>query len=251
MKYIVTNLPKLINIFSEIKQEVNKGKVINLSWDVAHAPKTKAQLGFAFGVIFDSIQKAYIEFTGTEYDTEVIKELMYQTCSIDQVIEYWDIHTNDLKTIVAKKRISNMTKEEMVQFITNMLDWCAEYEIKLPAEAMYLWMQGLDPLYIEEVSETKYPDKDPMYLKHVRNNHCILCGKFGCEAHHLKADAGLGSTMPDYHAVPLCDECHRNYEGSDGHISTDKIKSLTPFIRWELGEKTVVKLMYDRWRQHR
>ena len=53
------------------------------------------------------------------------------------------------------------------------------------------------------------------YLKHIRQFPCLICGKVGVHAHHLRhADyKGWGLKNGDQWAVPLCAEhhmdCHR------------------------------------------
>ena len=63
MNYIVTNLAKLTNIFTEIRGELEKGGntpvSINLSWEKSHRPKTLSQLGFFFGGIVKAVRKHF------------------------------------------------------------------------------------------------------------------------------------------------------------------------------------------------
>lgn len=250
MNYIVTNLAKLTNIFTEIRGELEKGGntpvSINLSWEKSHRPKTLSQLGFFFGGIVKAVRKHFTEFYGKEYEIEIIKEMLYNECSTTE-----ELVCPNGKILHETKRISRMTVEEMSEFINKTIDFCDEYGIVLQPELRYLWVNGLDPRLVDEVRETKFPEKDAEYLSYVHNETCLICGKGGVEAHHTKLPelAGLGGKTPDYMAIPLCPKCHR-YLNGDGHISTEKLKQLCPFIFKQIDVKAFCKMRYKRWREH-
>ena len=46
---------------------------------------------------------------------------------------------------------------------------------------------------------------DPDYVKHIRSQPCLVCGKTPCDGHHTKTKATFGN---DYERVPLCREHH-------------------------------------------
>lgn len=248
MKYVVTNLRKLTNIFTEIKAELeaNPEKSINLSWDFSFREKTKSQLGYFFGGIVEAIQKHFKEIYGEEYSKDIIKELLYVECSSKE-----ELITPNGKTIEITKRISRMSVEEMSAFIEKVIEFCEQYEIILQPELRYLWINNLDRRYVDEVANTKFREKDENYLRHVRNQPCIICGNYHSEAHHLKESslAGLGEKTPDYMAVSLCENCHRNYKG--GHISTEAIKRFAPNLFRKLTAKEFCKLSYERYLKKR
>lgn len=245
-KYVVANLKKLINIFSEIKTELEKNpeKTINLSWEFSFRPKTLAQLGFFFAGIVGAIQVHFKEIYGEEYSKEIIKELLYVECSNKE-----ELISPNGKTITITKRISMMSVQEMSEFIEKVLIFCEQYEIPLQPELRFLWVNNLNPEYVDEVEHTKFREKDESYLRYVRSQPCIVCGAYHSEAHHLKDRelAGLGEKTPDYMAVSLCSECHRNYLGSDSHITTEKIKRLAPFLFRKLSTKQFCKMCYERY----
>ena len=145
--------------------------------------------------------------------------------------------------------MSRMTKEEMSEFINNMLNWCDDYEITLPAEARYLWIHHLDPRYVDEVRQAKFPEHDAEYLAYVRLSYCIVCGKFRCDVHHYKHHSlcGMGGKSPDWAVLPICHDCH---VATEGHITSEKIKRHCGFIFKHIEEVTFLKLCYDRWRKH-
>lgn len=245
-KYVIANIKKLINIFSEIKTELEKHpeKTINLSWEFSFRPKTLAQLGFFFSGIVGAIQKHFKEIYGEEYSKEIIKELLYVECSSKE-----ELISPNGKVIEIMKRISMMSVQEMSEFIEKVIVFCEQYEIILQPELRFLWVNNLNPEYVAEVEQTKFRDKDESYLRYVRQQPCIVCGAYHSEVHHLKDRelAGLGAKTPDYMAVSLCSECHRNYMGSDSHITTEKIKRLVPFLFRKLSTKQFCKLCYERY----
>lgn len=249
-KYVVGNLKKLTNIFTSIRQEMeaNPEKTINLSWEFSYRSKTLAQLGYFFGGICEAIQKHFKEIYGEEYSKDIIKELLYAECG-----EKEEIITPNGTTLELTKRISRMNVEEMCLFIEKVLDFCEEYEIKLQPELRFLWIYNLNPKHIEEVEQTKYRDKDVSYLNYVRQQPCIICGEYHSEAHHLKDRelAGLGDKTPDYMAISLCAGCHRNLNGNDSHITTDKVIKYAGFLFKKLTPKQFCKLCYDRFINHR
>lgn len=62
------------------------------------------------------------------------------------------------------------------------------------------------------------PVRDPKYLKWIRTQPCIVCGKEGeTEAAHIRigAHAGKGEKPGDDSCVPLCSDCHR-WQHSEG-----------------------------------
>lgn len=247
MNYIVTNEKKLSNIFQEISSELKKGvQSINLSWEKSSRPKTLSQLGFFFGGLVKAINKYYFDNFGKEYEPDLIKEMLYNECS--QIEEF--VCPNG-EVLYQHKRISRMTVQEMSDFIEKVIDFCDEYEIVLQPELRYLWVHNLNPKEVDEVEQTKFPEKDPEYLSAVHRETCLICGKSGVEAHHTKLPelAGLGDKTPDWCAIPLCSECHRYFDG-DGHIGTNKIISLCPFIFKHIKMKPFLKMRYKRWREH-
>ena len=248
MNYIITNESKLNNVFEEIKRELkdNKDKMLNLSYDFSSRPKTLKQLKFYFGGLISAIKRHFIELYGKEYETDVIKEMLYNEVGITE-----ELICPNGKVLQENKRISRMSVQEMSEFIEKTIDFCDEYGIILQPELRYLWIYNLSPQIIEEAKLQKFPEKDNEYLNYVRKETCLICGKIHAEAHHVKLNdlAGLGQKTPDYMAIPLCDNCHRNMSG--GHIDTETIIKACPFIFQHIDIKAFCKLRYKRWLSHK
>lgn len=247
MNYVVTNLKKLTNIFTEIKSEFDKSDSlsINLSWEKSSRPKTLAQLGYFFGGLVKAINKHFFEHYGKEYEIDIIKEMLYNECGTTE-----ELVCPNGKILHQSKRISRMTVEEMSNFIEKVIDFCDEYGVVLQPELRYLWIHNLNPKIVDEVRQTKYPDKDPEYLSYVAKETCLICGKGGVEVHHAKLAelAGLGEKTPDYMGLPLCPTCHRYMDG--GHVDTNKLIKLCPFIFKHIDLKAFCKMRYERWLKH-
>lgn len=247
MNYIVTNVKKLTNIFTEIKKELESSNItsINLSWEKSARTKTRSQLGYFFGGLVKCINKHFNECFGKEYEVDIIKEMLYNECS--QTEEF--ICPNG-KRLYQSKRISRMTVEEMSDFIEKVIDFCDEYGIILQPELKYLWINNLDPRLVDEVTQTKFPEKDAEFLSYVSKETCLICGKGGVEVHHTKLPelAGLGEKTPDWTGIPLCPSCHRYING--GHISTERLIKLCPFIFKTMDVKAFLKMRYYRWKKH-
>lgn len=246
MNYVVTNIAKLTNIFKEIRSEIEKGNTsINLSWEKTHRAKTLAQLGFFWGGLVKSINNHFKEYYGKEYEADTIKEMLYNECSVTE-----EFVCPNGKVLYQTKRLSRMTVEEASEFITKVVDFCDEYGIVLQPELKYLWIYNLNPRDVDDIENMKFPDRDEEYLRYVRSETCLICGKGGCEAHHAKLPelAGLGEKTPDYMAISLCKNCHRNYNG--GHITTEEIIRCVPFIFKKFTLKQFCKLKYYRYIKH-
>jgi hypothetical protein len=241
---IVTERSRLVNAFKDIQALLDNDISINLDYEPVRAYKTKKQLGFIFGLIADGI-KSNFEEAGYKISVNDIKNILYNDCS-----EFSDFYSPKGAYYAFSKTLSQMDRKEVAKFIDNCLNWCDENGITLLPEAYYCWINNLSEFYINEVSQLKFQEKDDEYLRHVRKQHCLICGKLGCEAHHLKSgDTGIGAKSPDWMAVSLCAECHRNYQGSNSHMTTEKLIELTPYINWGLGVKTISKLIYEHWRR--
>lgn len=248
MNYIITNESKLNNVFEEIKNELEKNNSvgINLTYEKNSKHKTYKQLKFYFGGLISAIKRHFIELYGKEYETDIIKEMLYNEVGITE-----ELICPNGKVLQENKRISRMTVQEMSEFIEKTIDFCDEYGIVLQPELRYLWIYNLSPQIIEEARLQKFPEKDNEYLNFVRKETCLICGTSICEAHHVKLNdlAGLGQKTPDYMAVPLCDNCHRNMSG--GHIDTETIIKACPFIFQHIDIKAFCKLRYKRWLSHK
>lgn len=203
-----------------------------------------------WGLIIPCIQKHFLDAFGEEYDEKLISELLYNQCPIKQTLQLPNPKTGELQTFEIEKRMSGMLIEEMTHFISLVLDWCDAYDIVLPAEARYLWIYDVNPRYVDEIRERKFPDNCPEYLAHVRKSYCLICGKYMCDAHHVKDHnlAGLGAKTPDYMALPLCHDCHVR---ADGHATTAWISQFTPWITKYYDWTTFLKLCFDRWLKHK
>ena len=247
MNYIITNESKLNNVFEEIKRELknNKDKMLNLSYDFSSRPKTLKQLKFYFGGLISAIKRHFIELYGKEYETDIIKEMLYNEVGITE-----ELICPNGKVLQENKRISRMTVQEMSEFIEKTIDFCDEYGIILQPELRYLWIYNLSPQIIEEVENTKFKEKDDDYLRYIRKQKCLICGASRCEAHHIKDKniIGLGMKTPDYYAISLCSEHHRNYNG--GHITTEDLKKECRFIFDYLTPKQFCKLQYKRYLEY-
>lgn len=241
MQALVCELKKLVSIFGEIKKIIESGKFVNLSYEIVEQKKTKRQLGYFFGWVVEDIQKEAKERDGVEYSKDFIKKVLYEKCSTFA----FTFLGGEEEYILT---ISEMTSAQMANFVQNVLQWCDDNDVTLRPEAYFTWLNWLNLQEIEEIADLKLPEKSPEYLSHLRHSHCLICGKYGCEPHHTHVDSGLGSTLEDWKAVPLCSECHRNQDGA--HITTAALKEKTKYLPWDLGEKTILKLMYDRWQKH-
>lgn len=226
MKYIIDNRTKLVNVFKEANSLVEQGKMLNISVEKSSGLKTKKQLAFTFGLLVADIIRAYetcglfkegTRFNSKSKQQEYVKQMLYNMHS--QRLEHVDPITN--RVVSFGYTMSVMSKEEMSEFVTNVINMCDTYEIPLRPECRYLFMNSFTPEEIEEINGLKFPDKDPEFLAYTRKQHCIISGEYGCTAHHVRLNnVGLSGTVPDYMALPIKQEHHVR---QDGHITTEEI----------------------------
>jgi len=73
------------------------------------------------------------------------------------------------------------------------------------------------------------------WLDYVRSLRCCLCGTDAKprRAHHIRRFSRTGGTSkkpPDYHAVPLCDICHRGVHNGYGVVWEDVMEAWIPLL---------------------
>jgi hypothetical protein len=56
------------------------------------------------------------------------------------------------------------------------------------------------------------PARDRQYLAWIRTLPCAACGTTPAEAAHTGHDGGASQKASDYTCVPLCHECHAEYD---------------------------------------
>ena len=208
-KYITTK-PFLLNAFKAANNMLEEHGAINVTYEKVKRVKTKKQLKFFFGGLVKAMQKFYSERDGKKKNAVLLREGLYRTCSVVE----WGIDVVTDEPFSYYVRISDMSKKQMSDFISNVID-LIDNELEgciLTPDLRYLWANHItkDDIMKVEYECTRWKRLDPVFLVHTRKQACISCGQFGCDPHHLTLTDKQGTALkaPDYLAMPVCRECH-------------------------------------------
>lgn len=252
MKKIIYNVEMLDKACQDMYRLLSEKKSINLEYGDVYKDKTKAQVGFLFGALIDSVIGFFLE-QGMKYSVDEVKNNFYNAVS------YLD---DDFKKKVRRfngeeyevpKHISDMDIVEMSKFIDKCI-WLIDNskpfeEMRLSPDIRNTWVRHIKPEDLRYINEKSLPYIDREYMDWIHKQTCLVCGCHnGIEAHHLRID-GMGGTSkkpPDWMCVPLCSDCHRKYHTIGNNWFLQQIGWL---MKW-LSIKEFVILQYMRWKNH-
>lgn len=218
----VHSLDALVKHFTSAKEMLAKHGRINISYEPIKKMKTKKQLGFIFKNLVGFL-KEELEKNGDKYTLDQIKEGLYERVDVEEKMV--SPFTN--KTITIRKTLSKMNPEEACQFIEKVIDYIDnDTFLTLPPSVRYTWLiSAKDDEYLEAnkyCSQAK--DRQPEYLAYVRKQHCIACGHYHSEAHHMRFKGGTGIKSPDCYVMPLCTRCHHVLHANGEYTAYEKLK---------------------------
>lgn len=220
MKCVVRNPEMWENCKVEIEELLRQGKYINLSYEKAHKPKTKEQLGFVFGALIGQCVD-FLEECGYVVSTNNVKEYFYNKVSeiLPDIVEE-NFLLPEKPTI---KHFGDCDRELMAKFIDCMfvvIENDPRFDgIMLSPDTFYNWAFHLTPDDIKTAQTMNLKERDENYLEYLRERPCIICGiQHRSEAHHLKDMrlCGLSQKAPDWAAMPLCHRCHMKIAHGEG-----------------------------------
>lgn len=242
MKLVCYNEKMLDTACAEMYRILKENGQLALEFGKPYKDKTHRQLGFFWGAIVDSVISFY-EQHGVKYSPDEVKENFYQAISPRKTITQFNG-----KQYETWKHISEMSLEEMAEFIDKAIWLCdnarAFKGLVLHPSIRYTWIRHLTE---EEVRNIRTPErKQPEYLEYIRKQSCLICGRYGCEAHHIK-EAGITGTAykaDDWQAIPLCSDCHRQY-----HIKgKDWFNEQVSWILKYISIPDFCLVCFNRWR---
>lgn len=212
MKIVLRNQEQFDNCRSEIEYLLSQGKQIDLSYELAHKPKTMAQMGFLFAALINECQK-FLEEYGFVVDAEDVRYYFYKKVA-DIVPEI----KSDCMLFGANVRIKHLSEYDRAT-MSKFIDGCFTvieqdplFEgIILSPDTFYNWVHHLSQDEIKVAQGQKLPERDTDYLEYIRTRPCIICGRqHAGHAHHLKDMrlCGLTQKAPDWATMPLCPHCH-------------------------------------------
>jgi len=252
MKKIIYNTEMLDRAVQDIYRLLSEKKSINLEYGEVYKDKTKAQAGFLFGALIDSVIGFFLE-QGTKYTVDEVKNNFYNAVSYLDEDFRKKVHRFNGEEYEIPKHISDMNREEMSKFIDKciwLIDNSKPFQgMKLSPDIRNTWIRHIIPEDLRYINEKSLPYIDREYIGWLHNQTCLVCGCHnGIEAHHLRID-GMGGTAkkpPDWMCVPLCQEHHRMYH-LRGHLwFLEQIGWLTKYV--SLKEYLICN--YNRWKNH-
>lgn len=241
---VVRNIEKWNNCRTEIEQLISQGKDVNVSYEIAHKPKTQAQMGFIFAALINEC-KNFFEYCGYVCDTKDVRYYFYK-----KVAEFMPEIVSDCWLFGREKRIKHLDeydRETMAKFIDGcfqVLDTDPIFAgITLSPDTFYNWCFHISPEDIQMAQTMDFDDRDPEYLEYIRSRPCIICGiQHRSDAHHIKDMrlCGLTQKAPDWATIPLCHKCHLSIAHGTGF--KDRMKWLP------IDMVDFLRLCYLRWR---
>jgi len=257
MYFTVFNKENAKKIFFHILSILRDGKAYNILIEEVKRFKTHKQLKFFFGCIVKPLSDYYFSLgyginEHTPYNSEMTKLIIYDEVGLCQ-----DVDLPSGKTITEPIiSLSKMTVEQASKFITAVIHWVdVKTDCILPVAIRYCWLLSVDDETIYRAQNSKFPNRDPSFLNHIRSQPCIYCGRAPIEgmrneAHHVK---GVFKDCPDiippdYCAVPACHNCHTGNIGIQ-YMPPERLEVRIPTFGFKM--KLFLLLNYLRFREHR
>lgn len=204
---IILNKKQLQNAFIFFSDAVESGKELFLIYEFNFKDKTKKQLALVFGEIVPSVRMALQDADKIKRSIKETKVILYHDFS-----EWRAIIGFNGRPIPYNLTMSDMDREQMIQFIDRCIQMCNERDILLNPYVHHLWINNIDKMMLKNLTIEGLRYNDEVYLQHQRNfGTCLACAKYlPTEPSHIRfgSHAGTGQKPPDYLTLPLCHDCH-------------------------------------------
>lgn len=243
-KFVAYNQQQLDIAYQEMCRVLEETHAINLDFSEYKKPKTKKQLGFMFGCIVGAVLEFYHKLGDKSWTEKAVCRLFYDALSpkIKMVKLNGDIFEYP-------KQISEMNREEMSNFIDDcihLIDRAKCFQgLVLHPSVRNTWIHNVTLDDILAIDSNKFPRKCPEYLEYRRKQCCIICGKYGCEAHHIREseDAGISRKANDWETISMCKLCHAKYHDCGSKQFKDSLWWILDYL--DLND--FVKCQFSRW----
>lgn len=253
MKITCWNERQFDAVVEEMRRVLKERNAISISYDPPYKAKTKAQSGFIFGALIDSIVK-YFRDCGIGCNAITIKNDLYSEME-DECPELMVENSVFGRRRPRMKTLSEMDRKETSIFIDGIFRMLEEREIfqglELAPDIQHNWTRHITEDDIKYVRGLKFPERDERYLDYIRSLPCLVCGRRNVQAHHLKDQqlCGMAQKAPDWAAIPLCTDydggCHHALAHGQGP------QALQDAVRWiGFDLKDFCRLLYNRWKNH-
>ena len=246
MHTTIRNPEQLANHIANVSKMVEDGNVVNLSYDFASKPKTKAQVGFFFKALCGQITD-YFNSCGFNVDVADVKHGLYQ--QVSEIVPEMVCDKMLFGGAPRIKHLPEMDRKLMSDFINGVftvLDTNPMYAgIKLSPDTFFNWVFHLEENELRIAQTQELPKEDEQYLSYRRTQPCIICGvQHRSEAHHIRDTRFTGTAIkaPDWASISLCHSCHMNIAHGTG------FKERMSWLPIDIFD--FCRLCYLRWKKH-
>jgi hypothetical protein len=252
MKTIIYNDRQLETVIADMCNKFREYGELSVDYGKPYKAKTKAQLGFIFGALVDSVIEFY-KGQGVIWKKKDVVENFYSACSyMDERLREEGRRFNG-DTYTAPKRLPDMSREEASIFIDHciyLIDNAKCFKgLYLHPSIRNTWIRHVTQDDIDRLRFEKFPRTDKDYLHHQHTEPCLWCGKSAnIQVHHLKELGYTGEAYKadDWLSLALCADCHALYHtrGKEGFMQA--MKWITDY----LSLVDFCKMRYIRWKNH-
>ncbi|MBP5430153.1 MAG: hypothetical protein J6Y25_04665 [Elusimicrobiaceae bacterium] len=125
-KYIISNAQQIVPLWADIKNAVEKGRVVTVEVKSA-ATKTKEQLGYYWSVVIPAVQEGMREH-GNELKPAEVNEILNAKffSNIKTVSWVSKEGIQYVHQLEEKRSKSGATKDEMSHFLDQVIRWAGE-----------------------------------------------------------------------------------------------------------------------------
>lgn len=230
--------------FAEVSKMIQEGKFVNIDYGVASKPKTKNQMGFYFAALSGQI-KDYLGDCGIPVDDKDVRYYFYK-----KVSEFTPEMVSDCGIFGKEPRVKHIDEYDralMSKFIDGVFQVLDSEPLfagaKLTPDVYFNWVNHLSEDEVRQAEVGDLPERDEKYLDFRRSQPCLICGiQHRSQAHHLRDTrlAGMAIKAPDWAAISLCPDCHRNIAHGVGFKES---------LRWIPIDLIVFcRICYMRWK---
>jgi len=243
MQFTVTNDAFRDNIFDSYIEKVRYP--YNISIEPIKQMKTKKQLEYFWGGLVKVLSQYYFSLGEAESEHKPLNPQVIKLTLYDEIGIYEPIRLLTGRETYRLIPMSEMTKEQMTEFISRVLDWMDALDpvCIIPPDLRLTWLLHITDEDVARAEKYKFPERNSLYLAYLRKQSCLYSGKYGCEAAHISLPGygGMSQKSPDWLAIPLHYEVHKEAHGK-GH--SEIINGLNLY---NFDIVTYAKLAYLRW----
>lgn len=244
MRTVIYNQSQLDTICQEMYNLLKEKKALNVDFFEYSKKRTLKQNGFLFGCIVRAILDFYKEKGDNSWTEQAVCDVLYQCVApkVKMVRFNGDFYEHS-------KHISEMDREEMSSFIDNcikLIDMASCFKgLILHPSIRNTWVNHITEEELKNLDTSKFSRECPEYLEYRRKESCLVCGRYGSQAHHIRESdsSGVGIKANDWETISLCPICQAKYHDT----SSEWFKKEIWWILQNISLEQYVAICYQRW----